>query len=269
MKKDQRDKKIYKIIDIIKNEIKNDYSMDNIMFPLNNEIINKKTQIFTGIQKKSDNQLINMTKSDLAYYCTANIQKIEDIEKFINNNFEVKGKFDNFDPAKIKVDEIKKKLKIINNKIQEINIKYKNNNIKFENGDKLIQQLRNENHLLRKKIYDRDSRTILSNLSPSFNDNNRRINLSNKKQSKLKLNIYNTYYNSILTTTSSNGGYNQFLIPNSTRLTSDINSNDGVKDKVFNLTDNNTLYNNIEFFKKRPISSYNKLNPYFLVAENL
>ena len=270
MKKSQRDKKIYKIMDIVKNEIKNDESMDKIILPLNNEVIDKKNKIFSGIQRKADNQLINMTKSDLAYYCTTNISKIEEIENFINNYFKEKGKFDKFDPAKIKIDEIKKKLKIINNNIQELSNKYKNNNIKFENGDKIIQQLRNENHLLRKKIYDNDMRNLYSNFSPSSINNTRKINLSYKKNAKLKQpNIYNTYYNSILTTTSSNGGYNQLVVPNSTRVFSDLYSTDGNKEKMFDLTDNTIFYNNIENYKKRPISSISKINPYFLVAENL
>ena len=83
------------------------------------------------------------------------------------------------------------------------------------------------------------------------------------------MNIYNNYYNSILTTTSSNGGNNHLIIPNSTRVFTDINSTLGNNDQIFNLTDSNALYSNIEFFKKRPTSSINKINPYFLVAENL
>ena len=147
--------------------------------------------------------------------------------------------------------------------------KYKNNNIAFENGDKIIQKLRNENHLLRKKLYDGDRRSIYSNYSPSVVNNTKKINLFNKTNAPFKLNIYNNYYNSILTTTSSNGGNNQFIVPNSTRVFSDINSTVGTNEKVFNLTENNEQYSNIDYFKKRPISSVNKISPYFLVAENL
>ena len=268
-KKSQRDKRIYKIMNIVKNGANEDETIDKIILPLNNEVIEKKNKIFSEIQKKTDNQLITMTKSDLAYYCTKNIEKIEEIEKFINNYFEGNGKFDNFDPAKISVDEIKKKIKIINYKIQEMNNKYKNNNVIFENGDKIIQKLRNENHLLRKQLYDNNLRNIYLNYSPAVNDNSNKINLFNKKINKFNLNIYNNYYNSILTTTSSNGGNNHLLIPNSTRVFTDINSTLGNNDQIFNLTDSNALYSNVEFFKKRPISSINKINPYFLVAENL
>ena len=152
-----------------------------------------------------------MTKYDLAYYCTKNIEKIEEIENFINKYFDEKGNFEKFDPAQIRIDEIKKKIKVINNKIQELSIKYKNNNIIFEKGDKLIQTLRNENHLLRKKIYDNDMRTIHNCFSPTIiNERTKRINLYNNKNSKF--NIYNNYHNSILTTCSSNGGYNQLIV---------------------------------------------------------
>ena len=269
MKKSQRDKRIYKIYDIVNNCMNEDESFEKVIKSLSNEIIEKKSKIFGSITKKTDSQLIGMTKSDLAYYCTTNIQKIEEIEKFINNNFDEKGNFDNFDPTKIRINEIKKKLKKINNNIQELSTKYKNNNIAFENGDKIIQKLRNENHLLRKKLYDGDRRSIYSNYSPSVVNNTKKINLFNKTNAPFKLNIYNNYYNSILTTTSSNGGNNQFIVPNSTRVFSDINSTVKKNKKVFNLTENNEQYSNIDYFKKRPISSVNKISPYFLVAENL
>ena len=270
MKKSQRDKRIYKIIDILKNCIKGDEPFEKIIKPLSNEIIEQKTKIFSGITKKTDNQLIGMTKADLAYYCTTNIQKIEEIEKYINTNFEDKGIFDHFDPAKIRINEIKKKLKIINNNIQELSMKLKDNNISFENGDKIIQKLRNENHMLRKKLYDNDKRNKYSSYSPSVTNNIKRINLFNRANAPFKLNIYNNnYYNSILTTTSSNGGNNQFIVPNSTRVFSDFNSTGGTNEKIFTLTENNEQYNNMDYFKKRPISSVNKINPYFLVGENL
>jgi len=163
--------------------------------------------------------------------------------------------------------KLKKKLKVINNKILELNNKYQNNNIIFENGDKIIQKLRNENHLLRKKIYDNDVRHTY--LSPTVvHDNTKKINLFNNKNNKFKLNIYNNFHNSILSTTSSKGGYNNLIVPNSTRLCSDVNSTGGTYDNVYNLTESNTYYNN-DYFKKRPISSINKINPYFIVAENL
>jgi hypothetical protein len=268
MKKSQRDKKIYKIIDIVKNEINNENSVYKNMLPISNDIIEKKTQIFSSIQRKTDGQLITMSKADLKYFCNSNTEKIEEIEKFIHNYFEIEGNVDNFDPAKERIDEIKKKLKIINNKIKELSNKYINNNKRFEDGDKIIQKLRNENHLLRKKIYDKDMRNIYSNFSPTVQNNRTQKMSFNKTNNLFKLNAYNNnYYNSILTTTSSNEGYNQLIKPNSTRLFSDINSTGGTNEKtekIYNLTDNN-----FEYFKKRPISSINKINPYFLVAENI
>ena len=268
MKKSQRDKKIYKIIDIVKNEINNENSVYKNMLPISNDIIEKKTQIFSSIQRKTDGQLITMSKADLKYFCNSNTEKIEEIEKFIHNYFEIEGNVDNFDPAKERIDEIQKKLKIINNKIKELSNKYINNNKRFEDGDKIIQKLRNENHLLRKKIYDKDMRNIYSNFSPTVQNNRTQKMSFNKTNNLFKLNAYNNnYYNSILTTTSSNEGYNQLIKPNSTRLFSDINSTGGTNEKtekIYNLTDNN-----FEYFKKRPISSINKINPYFLVAENI
>ena len=79
-----------------------------------------------------------MTISELITFCKNNTEKIEEIEKFIKNNFEDKDNFNSFDPAKEREDEIRKKLKYINNKIQEISKKFNNNNIVFGNGDKII-----------------------------------------------------------------------------------------------------------------------------------
>ena len=274
MKRSQRDKRIYKIIDIVKNLMNDDEDKAKIIQPLRKEIINKKNEIFNTIRKKTDSQLIGMTLSDLKYYSMNYTKKIEEIESFINDNFEEdRGSFDKFDPAQIKIDEIKRKLKFINNKIQEISIKYKKNNIIFENGDKIIQKLRNENHLLRKQLYDKDMRNIYS--PTIINTNVKNKNPFNETNNVFKLNNlhHNNYFNSILTTTSSNGGINQMILPNTVRVFSDANTTGGSNDRnekmMFNLTENNSDYNNAEFFKKRPTSSFNKISPYFLVAENL
>ena len=96
-----------------------------------------------------------------------------------------------------------------------------------------------------------------------INSKTKPINHFNKTKSKLKV---QNLYNSILTTTSSNnvGNNNNLLIQDTTKGFFDTYSTRETNEKIdFNLTENNT-HN-----KKRPISSFNKINPYFLVVENL
>ena len=264
-KKNQRDKRLHKIINIIKMENSNE-SIDKTIEPVKNEIINEKIKLFSEILRKTDSQLINMTTEELIQFCKNSNEKIIEVEKFIKNNFEDKENFNSFDPVKEREDEIKKKIKYINKKIFELTNKYNNNNVIFENGDKIIQKLRNENHLLRKSLYDNDGRNLYYNLYPTFvNTKPKKINLNsfNKTKKYTNNNTNNNYYNSVLTTTSSN--FNQ-IFHNSTRA--DNFGNDTNDNIQLNLTENYSNYAT-QYFKKRPISSINKINSYFMVGENL
>ena len=268
-KKSQRDKRLHKIINIIKMENSNE-SIDKTIEPIKNEVIKEKIKIFSKILRKTDSQLINMTKEELIQYNKTNNEKIIEVEKFIKNNFEDKENFNSFDPVKEREDEIKKKITYINKKIFELTNKYNNNNVIFENGDKIIQKLRNENHMLRKRLYDNDERNLYYNLYPTFvNTKPKKINLNSFSKTKKYMNNNthnfnnNNYYNSVLTTTSSN--FNQ-IFHNSTR--GDNFGNDTNDNIQLNLTENYSNYAT-QNFKKRPISSINKINSYFIVGENL
>ena len=264
-KKSQRDKRLHKIINIIKLENSNE-SIDKTIEPVKKEVINEKIKLFSQILRKTDSQLTNMTKEELMQYCKISNEKIIEVEKFIKNNFEDKENFNSFDPVKEREDEIKKKIKYINKKIFELTNKYNNNNVIFENGDKIIQKLRNENHLLRKSLYDHDGRNLYYSLYPTFvNSKPKKINLNsfNKTKKYTNNNTNNNYYNSVLTTTSSN--FNQ-IFHNSTR--GDNFGNDTNDNIQLNLTENYSNYAT-QYFKKRPISSINKINSYFMVGENL
>ena len=270
LRKSQRNNRIFKIIDIIKSENSNEPIYKTLQ-PIENEIIMQKEKLFKRINKKTESQLFNMSKVDLIQFCKNSNEKIEEIENFIKSNFVDKDNFDNFDPAGERIDEIKKKLKYINCKIEAINNKYKKNNVIFDKGDKVIQKLRNENHMLRKSIYDKDRRNSHSNFSPTFiHAKPKKYNIFNKTTNHVNINNFN----SILTTTSSNGeGNNKIIFPNSTRgtrgYTGDNLANESNEKIQFNLTESNSNNNIYEYFRKRPISSINKINAYYMVGENL
>ena len=230
--------------------------------PLNIELIEEKKKLFTQIERKTESQLDNMTESELITFCKNNTEKMDEIEKFIKNNFEDKDNFNSFDPVKEREDEIRKKLKYINNKIQEISKKFNNNNIVFEKGDKIIQKLKKENHLLKKKIkenkdYKRNkSRTINYNLD----DTSYYYNFDSSNSN---------YFNTMLTTTSRNNGHNIIAPNTSRRLTEENTCHKTAEKRKINLKQNISLFNNNEFSKKRPISSIKRINPYYMVAENV
>ena len=258
LNKKERNKRINNIFNILF-ESNNLQVSEDLKLPINKEMIDKKNLIFSKLQKKTDSQLINMDTDELILYCKNNMKKMSEIETFINTYFKGKNKFSNFDPTKERIEEINKKLYLINNNIQTLTNKYKNNTAIFEKGDKLVQNLRNENNILKKKLQEKNKRTNL------VSGKSRPINQFNKAKSQLKV---QNLYNSILTTTCSNNGgnNNNILIHETNKGFFDTNSTRGTNEKIdFNLTDNNAHFNNI----KRPISSVNKINPYFLVADNL
>ena len=258
LNKKERNKRINNIFNILF-ESNNLQVSEDLKLPINKEMIDKKNLIFSKLQKKTDSQLINMDTDELILYCKNNMKKMSEIETFINTYFKGKNKFSNFDPTKERIEEINKKLYLINNDIQTLTNKYKNNTAIFEKGDKLVQNLRNENNILKKKLQEKNKRTNL------VSGKSRPINQFNKAKSQLKV---QNLYNSILTTTCSNNGgnNNNILIHETNKGFFDTNSTRGTNEKIdFNLTDNNAHFNNI----KRPISSVNKINPYFLVADNL
>ena len=256
LNKQERNKRINNIFNILFEENNLQISED-LKLPLNQEMIDKKNIIFSKLQKKTDSQLINMDTEELKQYCRNNMKKMEEIENFINAYFEGKNKISNFDPAKERTEEINQKLLILNKNIQILTDKCKKNTLLFEQGDKVVQNLRNENSILKKKIQEKNKRTNV------ISGKTKPMNHFNKTKSQLKI---QNLYNSILTTTSSNnvGNNKNILIHDTTKGFFDTYSTRGTNEKIdFNLTENNS--NN----KKRPISSVNKINPYFLVVENL
>ena len=267
----KKNERIEKIIEKMKNMGKKDEDPENPQ--LINEIIDNKTKIFQTIVKKTHLQFLTMTQEELQAYAKNFLEKMEKIENLINYYIGDINNTRKFDPVQEKIVEIKYKLKIINNKIKEISYKYQNNNIVFENGDKVIQRLKNENYLLRKQIYEYDKKNIFSTLSPSSHYSKFKTRNLSKKDIKSNLNNFNNhnYYNTILTTATSNGMSGQYNIPTTSRVFMEQNYNSSIRDKM--TIDVNVLHRHLSYkkniFEKRPISSINKLNPYYTVSENL
>jgi hypothetical protein len=263
--KRKRNERLKKIIEQITN---GDNQPTGQTFPLLNEVIEEKKKIFKDIVKKTHIQFITMSQYDLKLYANNFAEKIELIENFINKYIDNIDNIKKFDPIQERISELKTRIKDTTNKINEISYKYKNNNIVFENGDKVIQRLKNENYLLKKQIYD-DKKSFYSTISKN-NHNNRlkRRNFSNKDNMKLNINTFYNY-NTILTTASTNNNNmtGQFHASTSSRGLLEQNLYLNVKDKM-TIEVNDEYHRKRELFLKRPVST-KKINPYFLIGENL
>ena len=268
--KNKRNERIQKIIEKIKNGSEGDDEKTNKNIPLVTEIIDQRKKAFHGIEKKTEIQLVSMSREMLQQYSKNFTEKISSIEDYINHYIEI---FDNnieFNPVQEKINEIKTKLKVLNNKISQMSYKYQNNNIAFENGDKVIQRLKNENYLLKKQIYDIDKKNIFSTITPSITNNHNHLNIfkkrNNSNKNNLKLKLFNSNnYNTIMTTASSNNG---LLGP--IGITEQNYTLSKIKERsTLDINDQYSYTNRGDFFKNRPISSYNTINPYYIVAENL
>ena len=264
----KKDERIQKIMEQMKN-----WNMDkkNQKIPSISEIIENKKQIFKGIVKKTHMQFISMSKEELQIYSKKFTEKIAQIENFINNYIENINNIYNFEPSQEKISEIKEKLKYLNNKIKEISLKYQNNNMVFENGDKVIQRLKNENYLLRKQINGYDKNHLFSTLTPiSHNKKFKKRTFSYKNI--IKSNKLNNFmnYNSILTTANSSGIAGQYNIPINERTLMEQNFFSTLNDKAtIHLNDNNHNSNIVNFYQKRPTSSFSNINSFYKVSENL
>ena len=263
----KNNERIEKIFEYLKKG--NEEIINNIINPPINEIIEQKKKAFNGIVKKNHFQFVAMSREELQQYSKKFTEKIETIENFINKYIENIDSNQQFNPVQEKINEINKKLKYLNHKIKEVTNKYENNNNIFESGDKIIQKLKNENYLLKRQLFGLDKTGMFSTLSPTSNhhiyhNQFKKRNNSNKNNLKLNLNNINT-----LTTCSSIGMYGQFTLQNNSKGFQEQNIYTIPNERrTIDTEDFSDSYKS-DFFKDRAISSYNKLSPYYIVAENL
>ena len=274
MEKIKKNERIEKIINQIKkgNKINKEKKISHSV----SEILDHRKIAFHGIAKKNDYQLVSMTTEELQQYTKKLNDNIPIIENFISTYIDHIDNNSEFNPIQEKINEINKKLKILNKKIEEISNKYKNNNIKLENIDKNMQKLKNENYLMKRKLFGIDKKNILSCIATTkssyYIKRNKfaKRNLSNRDKIKINLNNFKNIniFNS-LTTTSSN---NTPAVPGQSTLLTPTNSPDQNINININgsINGNDKFYNThrSDFFKKRLNSSNKTINPFFLVVDN-
>ena len=127
---------------------------DNLDYSVN-EIISHKSELFSKIERKNEEELNNLSKEELLSYALNINYFIDEYEKFINKYIYLKNKdIDKifFDLSKNQIKNIKQKTFNANNKIKEIIQKQNQSNIVMEASSKLITKLQNENLQLSQRI---------------------------------------------------------------------------------------------------------------------
>ena len=124
-----------------------DYSID--------DIISHKSELFSKIERKTEEELNNLSKEELLSYVLNINHFIDEYEKFINKYIYLKDKdIDKifFDLPKNQIKNIEQRTFSANNKIKEIILKQNQSNVVLEASSNLITKLQNENLQLSQRI---------------------------------------------------------------------------------------------------------------------
>ena len=124
-----------------------DYSID--------DIISHKSELFSKIERKTEEELNNLSKEELLSYVLNINNFIDEFEKFINKYIYLKDKdIDKifFDLPKNQIKNIEQRTFSANNKIKEIILKQNQSNVVLEASSNLITKLQNENLQLSQRI---------------------------------------------------------------------------------------------------------------------
>ena len=127
---------------------------DNLDYSVN-EIIAHKSELFSKIERKTEEELNNSSKEELLSYALNINHFIDEYEKFINKYIYLENKdIDKifFDLSKNQIKNIEKKTTNANNKIKEIILKQNQSNVVLEASSKLITKLQNENLQLSQRL---------------------------------------------------------------------------------------------------------------------
>ena len=139
-----------------KEAINNLDKKDNDCFSVE-DLISKKKSLFLKIEKKTEEQLNNLSRDDLSSYILKSEEFINNCDEFINKYISNKchqnyKKIYKESNNSIKIT--KQKINEINNKLNVYNEKQKHLNIVLEYTSKIIQRLKKENIQLKQRIKD-------------------------------------------------------------------------------------------------------------------
>ena len=219
--------------------------------PIEN-FIEFKNSIFSGITKKTLNQLLNMSESELRQYTRNFKDIISELENFINSYYEPKNDMKNFNAANQKIYEIIQKVIKLNEIINNLSEKNKKNNAVLENNENIILKIKNENYLLKQKI--KEIRNASETIFSPFKCNREKIFTDGNIKTVPPIKGFNSLHKINFNKT------NNFIKTDKKSLRKfEINFDDG------NLSINKNVIGS--YSQRRPISSCYRANPYFQVGD--
>ena len=227
----------------------------------------KLFKFFENNEKKTDTELEKMNKDQLINYSKKFVSRLTEVENYIDKYIQYKKGYQIPSENSEKVEEYNKKLSKANDLVKELTAKYNKAKLFIEKNNTIIQQLNQENILLKQKL---NEKITLEKLTyPSF------LTTNNKK--KIKQNLLNTnveynnnnkcdYRKTFSNLTGTNTMNSMRSKPDSYRV-STSHKNDIICTTVENTRDSisqkyatnhsSNHYNNKNYM--RPFSSYQKL----------
>ena len=250
--------------------IKNNLEMPDEIYSLD-EIEEQKFKIFKLIPRKKETQLLYMTDEELQQYLKKSINKIKEIENYINKYFKSKnGKINIFSAEEERISEIKDKIKICQDKINELSSKNKKLKFIMDQKDKILQKAQFENYSLKQKLIRVN--IVNNDRQDNYIPNNR--NKSNYYYNKNSISLrkkYNTYdnRNNELFNSAKKENKHERKISNMKEL---FNTRENIDYSSQHSMNNNTMFSTPvckkghDSHRIRPISTFNKYNPFFQIT---
>ena len=254
------------IIQIIKTNIE----MKEKVYSLD-EMWEEKFKLFKYIPKKKEQQLFYMSEEELQQYIRRSLNRVKDIESYINKYFKFKnGKINKFNVEEEQISEIKDKIKICQKQINELIEKSKKLKLIMEQKDKLLQEAQCENYDLKQKLvrFNIINTDYKDNFSPKIRNKSKCNDSKNSMSLHKKYNTFDNYNKDIYNSTN-RANKSKRKIANMKEL---FTLHDNIDCSLQNTVNSNTMFstpvckNNHDFNRIRPISTFNKYNPYFQIT---
>ena len=140
-------------------------------------------KFFEDREKKTETEIENMNKDQLISYSTKFLNRLSEVETYLDKFIQYKKVCEIPEEDKERVEEYNKKLAKANELVKELTTKYNKSKLFIEKNNNIIQQLNQENLLLKQKLNEKLTLEKLTN--PSF------LTTTNNKK-KIKQNLLNT-----------------------------------------------------------------------------